>query len=165
MHPSAGDAAVFRRMIVMRKRVQGRGTAAGRCIYIAEDDRAKLDTLIRLMAARDDQQASYLTALAGELRRARVVPRSQLPPDVVTMNSTVRLRDLETGEEETYTLVYPADADIGANRLSVLAPVGTALLGYRAGDVVEWPVPAGVSRFRIEEVVSQPRGARALATG
>ena len=145
----------------MRKRVQGRGTAVGREIYIADDDRAKLDTLLRRMAVRQDRQSDYLTALAGELRRARVVPRSQLPPDVVTMNSTVRVRDLETGEEETYTLVYPADADIGANKLSVLAPVGTALLGYRAGDVVEWPVPAGVSRFRIEEV-SQPRGARAL---
>jgi regulator of nucleoside diphosphate kinase len=82
-----------------------------------------------------------------------VVPRAELPPDVVTMNATVRLRDLETGEEETYTLVYPADADIAENKLSVLAPVGTALLGYRAGDVVEWPVPAGVSRFRIEEVL------------
>jgi regulator of nucleoside diphosphate kinase len=149
-------------MVVMRKRVQGRGTAAGREIYIADDDRAKLDTLLRLMAARRDQQTGDLAALAGELRRARVVPRSQLPPDVVTMNSTVRLRDLETGEEETYTLVYPADADIGQNKLSVLAPVGTALLGYRAGDVVEWPVPAGVSRFRIEEVLFRPRGARAL---
>lgn len=149
----------------MRKRVQRRGPAAERSIYIADDDRAKLDTLLRLMAARHDLQTDYPTALAGELRRARVVPRSQLPPDVVTMNSTVRLRDLETGEEETYTLVYPADADIGANKLSVLAPVGTALLGYRTGDVVEWPVPAGVSRFRIEEVVSQPRRARALTAG
>lgn len=146
----------------MRKRVQGRGPAAERSIYIADDDRAKLDTLLRLMAARHDLQTGYPTALDGELRRARVVPRPQLPPDVVTMNSTVRLRDLETREEETYTLVYPADADIGKNKLSVLAPVGTALLGYRAGDVVEWPVPAGVSRFRIEEVLSQPRRARAL---
>jgi regulator of nucleoside diphosphate kinase len=145
----------------MRKRVQGRGTAVGREIYIADDDRAKLDTLLRLMAARHDQQTGYRTALAGELRRARVVPRVQLPPDVVTMNSTVRLRDLETGEEETYTLVYPADADIEENKLSVLAPVGTALLGYRVGDVVEWPVPAGVSRFRIEGVLPRPRSARA----
>jgi regulator of nucleoside diphosphate kinase len=148
----------------MRKRVQGRGTAVARGIYIADDDRAKLDTLLRLMAASHDQQTGYLAALAGELRRARVVPRSQLPPDVVTMNSTVRLRDLETGDEETYTLVYPADADIGQNKLSVLAPVGTALLGYRAGDVVEWPVPAGVSRFRIEEVLFQPKSARVRVT-
>ena len=141
----------------MTKRVRKRGTAAGRCIYIADDDRAKLDTLVRLMAARHGQPTGYLAALAGELRRAQVVLRSQLPPDAVTMNSTVRLRDLETGEEETYTLVYPADADIGENKLSVLAPVGTALLGYRVGDVVEWPVPAGVARFRIEGVLQPAR--------
>ena len=90
-----------------------------------------------------------------------MVPRAEIPPDVVTMGSTVRLTDLQTGEEETYTLVYPNDADIDENKLSVLAPIGTALLGYRAGDVVEWPVPAGVRRFRVEEVLSQP--ARALA--
>jgi hypothetical protein len=77
------------------------------------------------------------------------------------MNATVRLRDLKTGAEETYTLVYPDEADIEANRLSILAPIGTALLGYRAGDVVEWPVPAGITRFRIEEVLFQPRSARA----
>jgi len=112
------------------------------------------------MVARQDQQTGYLAALAGELRRARVVPRSQLPPDVVTMDSTVRLRDLQTGEEETYTLVYPREADIGENKLSVLAPVGTALLGYRVGDVVEWPVPAGVARIRIEDVVARPNGSR-----
>ena len=144
----------------MRKRVPGRGTAAERVIWVADEDRAKLDTMLRVMAAHGDAQTGYRVALAGELRRARVVPRSQIPRDVVTMNSTVRLRDLETREEETYTLVYPHEADIGENKLSVLAPVGTALLGYRAGDVVEWPVPAGVSRFRIEGV-SQPRSGRA----
>ena len=144
----------------MSLRVRGRSPATERAIWIADDDRAKLDTLLRVLAARHDPHAGDRGALAGELRRARVVPGAQLPPDVVTMNSTVRLRDLETGEEETYTLVYPADADIAENKLSVLAPVGTALLGYRAGDVVEWPVPAGVSRFRIEEV-HQP--ARRLA--
>ena len=145
----------------MRKRTQGADIGTERGIFIADDDRARLDALLRRAIDHDTQQTAYLAALAGELRRARVVPRSEIPPDVVTMNSTVRLRDLGTGEEETYTLVYPADADIEENRLSVLAPVGTALLGYRAGDVVEWPVPAGVSRFRIEEVLFQPRSARA----
>jgi regulator of nucleoside diphosphate kinase len=144
----------------MRKRIQGRDTAVGRDIYIADDDRAKLDALLRRATAHDPSGAQYFAALAGELRRARVVPRSQIPRNVVTMNSTVRLRDLETDEEETYTLVYPEEADIEADRLSVLAPVGTALLGYRAGDVVEWPVPAGVRRFRVEEVLFQPRSAR-----
>jgi regulator of nucleoside diphosphate kinase len=144
----------------MRKQTRAAGRTAERGIFIAEDDHARLDVLLRRMTAHDLPQSGGLAALAGELRRARVVPRSQLPPDVVTMNSTVRLRDLGTKEEETYTLVYPAEADIEENRLSVLAPVGTALLGYRAGDVVEWPVPAGVRRFRIKEVLFQPRSAR-----
>ena len=148
----------------MGKRVRTGGRVADRGIFIADDDRARLEALLRLATVYDLPRSQYLAALAGELRRARVVPRSQIPPDVVTMNSTVRLRDLETGEEETYTLVYPEQADIEADRLSVLAPVGTALLGYRSGDVIEWPVPAGVRRFRVEEVLFQPRNARAGAT-
>jgi regulator of nucleoside diphosphate kinase len=156
----------------MAKRTQrngfsGNGAVAERAIYIADDDRARLDALIRRVLDHPGLQAThgYLAALAGELRRARVVPRAEIPRDVVTMNSTVRLRDLETEEDETYTLVYPDDADIEANKISVLAPVGTALLGYRAGDVVEWPVPAGVARLRVEEVIFQPASARAAAQG
>jgi regulator of nucleoside diphosphate kinase len=147
----------------MRKRVRTGSRVADRGIFVAEDDRARLESLLRRATAHELSGAKYLAALAGELRRAQVVPRSQLPPDAVTMNSTVRLRDLETGEEETYTLVYPEEADIEADRLSILAPVGTALLGYRAGDVVEWPVPAGVRRFRVEKVLFQPRSARGCA--
>lgn len=147
----------------MGKRVRAGSRVADRGIFIADDDRARLDALLRRATAQDTSGVQYLAALAGELRRARVVPRSQIPRDVVTMNSTVRLRDLETGDEETYTLVYPEEADIEMDRLSVLAPVGTALLGYRAGDVVEWPVPAGVRRFRLEEVLFQPSSARARA--
>jgi regulator of nucleoside diphosphate kinase len=140
-----------------RKRDKSNGLAAGRDIFIAEDDRARLDALIRRAIESQVHPLSNLAALSGELRRAQVVPRSEIPADVVTMHSTVRMRDLETGEEETYTLVYPHEADIETGKLSVLAPVGTALLGYRSGDVVEWPVPAGVARFRIEEVASRPR--------
>lgn len=143
----------------MRKRDQNTVRSGERAIIITDDDRLRLTALIHRVLDRG-QDTSPLAALAGELRRSRVVPRTQVPRDVVTMNSTVRLRDLEAGEEETYTLVYPHEADISAGRLSILAPVGTALLGYRVGDVVEWPVPAGVTRFRIEEVVSQPNGSR-----
>jgi regulator of nucleoside diphosphate kinase len=63
---------------------------------------------------------------------------------------------LDTDEIETYTLVYPQDADVSRQRLSVFAPVGTALLGYRQGDVIEWTVPAGLRRLKVEEVLSQP---------
>lgn len=124
----------------------------GRAIYVAHEDRVRLEGLLRRAAPDTAQEAGYLAALAGELARAQVMPRAQIPPVVVTMNSSFRLRDLETGEEETYTLVFPEEADIYENKVSVLAPVGTALLGYQAGDVVEWPVPAGVRRFRIKAV-------------
>lgn len=146
----------------MGKRMRIGKPAEQRSIFIADDDRVRLEFLLRRATVRDQAGTQYLAALAGELQRASVVPRSQIPRDVVTMNSTVRLRDLETGEEETYTLVYPDEADIESDRLSVLAPIGTALLGYREGDVVEWPVPAGVRRFRVEEVLFQPKSARAL---
>jgi regulator of nucleoside diphosphate kinase len=72
------------------------------------------------------------------------------------MNSTVRLRQLRSKEIETYTLVYPTDANIAEDKLSVLAPIGTAILGYRVGDRVEWQVPRGAIRFKIEELVFQP---------
>ena len=78
------------------------------------------------------------------------------------MNSVVRLRDLDSGETEEYELVYPADADVSLNRISILAPIGTAILGYRLGDVIEWPVPAGLRRFRVDEVLYQPERAGAL---
>lgn len=153
-------ATAIRRKIDMRKKLKADCSPTQRGIYIADDDRVRLEALLRRALDNPTPRPSNFAALAGELQRARVVPRSEVPPDVVTMGSTIRLRDLETGEEETYTLVYPDDADIQNDKLSVLAPVGTALLGYRTGDVVEWPVPAGVRRFCIEDVKYRPKNAR-----
>ena len=79
------------------------------------------------------------------------------------MNSTVRLLDPRTKEVDTYTLVYPEDANIAEGKLSVLAPIGTAILGYRVGDVVRWQVPSGMTRVRIEELVFQPERDGAVA--
>jgi regulator of nucleoside diphosphate kinase len=97
-----------------------------------------------------------LKSLAEELERAEVVSPKDVPADVVTMNSKVVLRDLGTFEEMTYVLVFPRDANIDAGAISVLAPVGTAILGYAKGDVVEWSVPSGVRRIRIDDVLYQP---------
>jgi regulator of nucleoside diphosphate kinase len=87
------------------------------------------------------------------------MPAGKVPPDVVTMGSTLRLLDLRTGVTRTYTLVYPGSEDISQNRISVLAPVGTAIIGFREGDTVEWSVPAGLRRLKIEEVIHQPERA------
>jgi regulator of nucleoside diphosphate kinase len=131
-------------------------------LIISHADRERLEALIDSARMDSRVREDYLAALEGELSRARVVPAGKVPADVVTMNSVVRLRDLDSDETEEYELVYPADADMAHNRISVLAPIGTAILGYRLGDVIEWPVPAGLRRLRVEEVLYQPERTGAL---
>ena len=86
---------------------------------------------------------------------AVLIEPDELPPDVVAMHSTVWFRDLDTDETEKYTLVYPSDADVTCHRISVLAPIGTALLGFRVGDTVRWRVPLGTRRLQITKVVQR----------
>lgn len=131
---------------------------AVRNILITDEDRRRLGTLIERAATVGLVDRRYIDDLQQELERAGVVAPDEMPDDVITMNSMVRLKDLDSGEIETYTLVYPAQADIQENRISVLAPVGTAIIGYRVGDVVKWPVPGGHVRLRVEEVL-QPETA------
>lgn len=133
-----------------------------RAIVITETDRSRLEQLLNSDFAKTVQPASQIAELRKELLRAKIVDPADVPPDVVTMNSTVRLRDLEMDEIDTYTLVYPEKADISRDLLSVLAPVGTAILGYRVGDVIRWAVPRGFRRLRIDEVVYQPEREGAL---
>ena len=133
-----------------------------RIIIISDADHQRLEALIESVRCDASLRDDYLDALEGELKRARVVPQSVMPPEVITMNSVVRLRDLDSEETEEYELAYPADADMAHNRISVLAPIGTAILGYRLGDVIEWPVPAGLRRLRVEEVLYQPERAGVL---
>src|SRR4051794_6314635 len=129
-----------------------------RTLIISHADRERLEALIDSARMDSRVREDYLAALEGELSRARVVPAGEVPADVVTMNSVVRLRDLDSDDTEEYELVYPADADVAHNRISVLAPIGTAILGYRLGDVIEWPVPAGLRRLRGGEGLYQPGG-------
>lgn len=133
---------------------------SNKTIYISSYDR---DRLLALMLERRENKAAaskkYYSDLETELRRAAVLPPQEVPADVITMNSRVRLRDQDSGEEMTYTLVFPEQADPLEGKLSVLAPVGTALLGYRVGDEVEWEVPDGVRRLIVEELEYQPESA------
>jgi regulator of nucleoside diphosphate kinase len=132
---------------------------ATRKLSITKFDKARLQELIAVAKEFGGHDRKDLKSLAEELGRAEVVSPQDVPADVVTMNSKVVLRDLDTSEAMTYTLVFPKQADIDTGAISVLAPVGTAILGYAKGDVVEWPVPSGVRRIRIEEVVYQPEAA------
>jgi len=130
-----------------------------RRIHITEFDKTRLEELLTVAEQFGGHDRKDLNALAGELKRGKVVPSNQVPPDVVTMNSKVSLRDTDSGETMTYRLVFPKDADVDQGAISVLAPVGMAILGYAVGDVVEWPVPSGVRRLSIEKVLYQPEAA------
>jgi len=132
---------------------------AGRQIYITEFGKSRLEELIAVAGEFGDHDRSDLESLAGELEQAEIVSSKDVPPDVVTMNSKVVLRDLTTSEKMTYVLVFPIDANIDEGAISVLAPVGTAILGYAKGDVVEWRVPSGIRRISIEEIIYQPEAA------
>jgi regulator of nucleoside diphosphate kinase len=126
-------------------------------IYITEVDLARLRKLIE--AASDsgvDSNTPYMNKLEDELDRANIVDPKEIPIDAITMRSKARLKDLETRREMIYSLVFPHEADVDEGRISVLAPVGTAMIGYRVGDIIEWEVPSGLRRLKVEEVLYQP---------
>ena len=119
-------------------------------ITISERDALSLRQLVQACAPAN---AEHIQRLKAELDRAHIVPGPELPADVIAMNSTVELEDLEDGEILTYTLVFPEDAEIEAGKISILAPLGMAMLGFKAGDEFEWPVPAGTLRVRVRRVL------------
>lgn len=115
--------------------------------------------LARLRPVLDQHDTPLADSLDAELHRARVVAQRDVPSDVVTMNSEVVYEDLATGGRRSVRVVYPRDADAASGRVSVLAPIGAALLGLRVGQEIDWPVPNGVKRLRVAEVPYQPEAA------
>jgi regulator of nucleoside diphosphate kinase len=110
--------------------------------------------------AASAQQAATASLLKEEIARARIVPQSAIPPDVVTMNSRVLVRDVDTGKTSELTLVYPRDADVDHGRVSVLAPLGSAMLGLSVGQTIEWPLPGGrTKRVAVLQIRYQPEAA------
>ncbi len=128
-------------------------------ITITHEDRRRLGTMLELARAHGIERREYLHALETELERAQAAETAEVPHDVVTMNTVVELCDLDAAESEIYTIVYPDRADAALNRVSVLAPIGTAVLGCRVGDVVEFQVPSGARRVRVEKIHYQPERA------
>lgn len=115
------------------------------------------DRLEALLDTLSDGAFPGKAELDAELARAEVVEPQDVPSTVVSMNSTVRFRVESSQEAFNLTLVYPKDMDSSGSKLSILAPVGSALLGLSEGDQIEWPKPGGgVLRVRIEEIVYQP---------
>ena len=119
----------------------------------------RLQSIIDNHRSASPKIKEQIERLEKELDKAFVVEPKDIPADVVTMNTKLRLLDETSGEEKNISLVFPSDADFDKNRISILAPVGTALLGYRVGDIVEWNVPSGTKSFRIMETIYQPEAA------
>ena len=128
-------------------------------IFITTKDVEKLRDLIRDTYHTEYRGSDYLKKIAEELEKASVVLPDQIPADVITLNSTARLVDRETKEEMVYSLVFPEDADTSQGKISILAPIGTAMLGYKAGDTFEWDTPGGKRIIRVKEIVYQPEAA------
>ena len=122
---------------------------------------ADLDRLDRLLDSVSPLHTPGLDALRRELDRAEVVESHEIPPNVITMNSTVRFVDETSGKEFELTLVYPDDTLMTHGTVSVLAPVGSALLGLSVGQSIEWPLPGGRKMtLRALEVTYQPEATR-----
>ncbi|MDD3297005.1 MAG: nucleoside diphosphate kinase regulator [Candidatus Omnitrophica bacterium] len=128
-------------------------------IYITENDIKRLRELIMVAREFGKEEEKYLSELEKELNRGKIVQSQDIPHDVITMNSKVHLKNLDTNEEIIYQLVFPDDANADQGRISILAPIGTALLGYSVGNVIEWKVPSGVAKLKVERILYQPEAA------
>jgi regulator of nucleoside diphosphate kinase len=128
-------------------------------IQITEFDFQRLNRLLRQAQHSDYCGSEYLAELQAELDHAQIVPSKAVSQEIVTMNSIVVLLDLATRKEETYTLVFPEDADIRQGKISILAPIGTAMLGYEIGATFEWEVPAGKRKLKVKRIIYQPEAA------
>jgi regulator of nucleoside diphosphate kinase len=115
--------------------------------------------LERLLPVLNRYDSPLTDALELELQRARIVAQAEVPSDVVTMNSDVVYEDVATGVQRAIRLVYPKDADVTTGRVSILAPMGAALLGVRVGQEIWWRVARGLKRVRVVEIRYQPEAA------
>lgn len=128
-------------------------------IYVSREDNSRLRLLIAT-ALYSDKTNSSLRKLQAELDRAFILDPADVPLNAVTLNSTVEFEDLGTGEVEEYTITFPEKADIDRKKISILAPIGTALIGCRVGDIVKWSMPGGIRQLRVCRV-TQPEGSKA----
>lgn len=121
-------------------------------IILCRSDLLRLRALLGAPERSAAADREHLHDLRHEMDRATIVPAEELPADVVALGSTVTVLDVESNLRTQYTLALPSQANVTEGRISVLAPLGTALIGVRVGDIVEWHMPGGFRRLRIEAV-------------
>lgn len=125
-------------------------------IYLSEHDADQLRTLIDTLKMHNPSDRAYVMSLENEVNRAEILPSADIPDEIVRINSRVQLTDMETEEVFELQIVYPPDADFDDGKISVLSPIGTALLGCRVEDVILWDVPGGTRKLKIDKMLNQP---------
>lgn len=128
-------------------------------IRVTDFDARHLEGLIEGPQPRNSRDARSIALLEQHLGDAEVLPARRVGPDLVTMNSEVQVRDLDAHETITFRLVFPHAVHSGAGRVSVLAPLGMAVLGRKVGERVTWRTPGGLRRLRVDCVLYQPERA------
>lgn len=134
--------------------------AKHRRVTISKFDYPRLQELLLVAKQFASPQPAFIRALEDELQCASIVPPEQIPPYVVTMNTQVRLTDVDTGTDRTYTLAFPSDADLDKGKLSILSELGVAILGYSVGDTIEWEFSDGRKCIRIGMIGFQPEATK-----
>lgn len=129
-------------------------------ICITETDLERLENLIKLIRKQNEKaHFPYINTLEEKLEFAETARSEEIPSNVVTMRSRVRLNDLETGRGNTYALVFPNEANVDEGQISILAPLATAILGHGLGDEVEFEAPSGLRKLSVDEIIYQPESA------
>jgi regulator of nucleoside diphosphate kinase len=134
-----------------------------RKIYVTEQDKIKLTKLFSSTVGFRSRDLKTVKDLLSELERAVVIEEDNSAGNIVKMNSVVHIKDLDTGQEYEYTIVYPEFADSSQNKISILAPIGTALLGYKKGDTISWEVPKGKRKLKILNVYNDQKKENRIA--
>ena len=128
-------------------------------LYFNVYDINRIRGFLELATERGLERYRYLVGLKQEIGSSVILPPEEIPPVVVTMNSRVRIRDADTGKTVVITLVFPQEADYEQMKVSLLAPLGAALLGHHSGEQVSYDAPGGRTRILIEELLFQPEAA------
>jgi regulator of nucleoside diphosphate kinase len=125
-------------------------------ILLTKLDHTRITKSIKTALSERTITQKEADSLLHELNSAQLVESYEIPPDIVTMNSIVKLQFLNQNKEIEIQIVYPEDADSGNNKISIFSPIATALIGYKTGDEIEWFVPAGITKMKIMKIIYQP---------
>ncbi len=128
-------------------------------LIINKNDYSRIHHCITTARQNNTIKKEEAEKLASELKNAKLVEPKEIPGDVVTMNSVVKIHFQNSKEQMEFTLVYPKDANVKERKISIFSAVACALIGYRVGDEIEWQLPSGMTKIVIDEIIYQPEAA------